>query len=60
MRLIFEQVPVTFVPASGKVSGVCTHELYIIMYELLNEIYDINSIYMMNVRIFSLSVLINP
>ena len=48
MRSIFERVPVTFVPASGKVSGVCTRELYIIMYELLNELYDINIIYMMN------------
>ena len=26
MHSIFEQVPVTFVPASGKLSGVCTHK----------------------------------
>ena len=44
MRSIFEQAPVTFVPASGKLSGVCTREHYIILYEFLNDFYNINSI----------------
>ena len=34
MRSIFEQAPVTFVPTSGKLSGMCTHEHYIILYKL--------------------------
>ena len=44
MRSIFEWMPCTFVPASGKLSGMCTHEHRIIFYELLNEYYNINSI----------------
>ena len=60
MHLIFERVPITFVPASGKLSGMYTCEHYIILYEHLNEIYNINSIYMMNLQILSLYVLINP
>ena len=41
--------PVKFMPASGKLSGVCTYKHYIILYEFLNEYYhNINSIYMMN------------
>ena len=60
-RSIFERVPITFMPASGKLSGVCTSEHYIILYELLNEYYNISSIlYTMNLRILSLYVLINP
>ena len=48
-RSIFERVPITFMPASGKLSGVCTSEHYIILYELLNEYYNISSIlYTMN------------
>ena len=27
-------------PASGKFYGVCTHKHYIILYELLNEYYN--------------------
>ena len=57
---IFELAPVMFVPTSGKSSGVCTHKHYIILYELLNEIHNINSIYLMNLRILSLHVLIDP
>ena len=33
MCLIFERAPVTFVPVSGKLPGVCTHEYYIVLYE---------------------------
>ena len=40
MRLIFEREPITFMPASGKLSGMCTCKCYIILYELLNEIYN--------------------
>ena len=47
-------------PASDKLSGVCTHEYFIIFYELLNEYYINNSIYMMNLQIISLYVLIDP
>ena len=32
MRAIFERVPITFMPTSGKLSGVCTREHYIILY----------------------------
>ena len=32
-----------FVPASGELSDVCTHDHYIVLYELSNKIYDINS-----------------
>ena len=60
MSSIFEQVPVMFVPASGKLSGMCTHKHYIILYELINENCNINSVYMMNLRILSLHVLIDP
>ena len=60
MHSMFEQASVTFVPASGKLSGMCTREHYIILYELLKEIDNINSIYMMNLQILSLYVLINP
>ena len=60
MRSIFEWAPIMFVPASGKLSGMYTCEHYVILYELLNEIYTINSIYMMNLRILSLYVLIDP
>ena len=42
-----------------QMSDVCTHAHYIILYELLNEIYNINSIYTMNLWILSLYVLIN-
>ena len=59
MRSMFEWASITFVPASGKFFGMCTCEHYIILYELLQEIY-INSIYMMNLQILSLYVLINP
>ena len=59
MRSIFERAPVTFVPVSGKLSGVCTRKHYIILYELLNEIYNINSIYTINLQTLSLYVPIN-
>ena len=55
-----EWSPVTFMPTSGKLSGMCTCEYYIILYKLLNEYYNINSIYMMNLQILSLCVLIDP
>ena len=58
MCSIFEWAPVTFVPTSCKLSGMCTREQYIILYELLNEYYNINSIYMMNLQILSLYVLL--
>ena len=45
MSSMFEQAPATFMPASGKLSGMCTHKHYIILYKLLNQIYNINSIY---------------
>ena len=57
---IFEWVLVMFIPASGKLSGVWTRKHYIILYELLNEYYNINSIYTMNLRRLSLYVLIDP
>ena len=61
MRSIFERAPVTFVSASGKLSGMCTHKHYIILYELLYEIYNINlSIHTIKLRILSLFVLIDP
>ena len=60
MCLIFERELVTFVPTLAKLFGVCTHEHYIILHELLNEIYNISSIHTMNLRILSLFVLINP
>ena len=60
MHSIFEWAPVMFVPTSGKLSGMCTREYHITLYEHLNEIYNINSIYMMNLRILSMYVLINP
>ena len=41
------------------ISIVCNHEHYIILSELLNEYYNINSIYMMNLRILSLYFLID-
>ena len=58
--LIFEWAPITFMPVLGKLSCMCIREHYIILYELLNEIYNINSIYTMNLRILSLYVVINP
>ena len=45
MHSISEWVPVTFMPTSGKLSGLCTSEHYIILYELLNEYFNINSIW---------------
>ena len=60
MHSIFERVPITFVPSSGILSGMCTRKHYIILYELLNEYYNINSIYTMNLQILSQYVLINP
>ena len=49
MCSIFERAPLMFVPASGKLSDVCTCERYTLLNELLNETYNINSIYMINV-----------
>ena len=60
MCSIFERAPVTFMPVSGKLSGVCTHGYYIILYKLLNEYYNTNSLYTMNLQILSLYVLIDP
>ena len=60
MRTVFERVPITFMPAAGKLSGMCTHEHYIILYELLNKNYNINNIYTMNLQILSLYILIDP
>ena len=60
VQSIFEQAPVTFVYISGKLYGMCTSEHYIILYELLIEYYNINSIYTMNLQILSLYALINP
>ena len=40
-----------FVPGSGKLSGVCIHKRYnitLILNELFNKTYNINSIYTMN------------
>ena len=42
MRSIFERMPVMFMPASGILSGLCTRKHYIILYELLNEYYNMN------------------
>ena len=50
MRSLIEQATITSVFASGNLSGVCTREHYIVLYEFLNEIYNINSIYMMNLE----------
>ena len=33
MCSIFERVPIMFVPASGKLHGMCIHEHYSILYE---------------------------
>ena len=60
MHSIFEWAPVTFVPASRKLCGMCTREHYIILYKFLNEIYNINCIYTMNFWILFLDVLIDP
>ena len=60
MCSIFEWPSVMFMPASGKLSGMCTCEHYIILYEFLNEIYNINSIYTTNLWILFLYVLIDP
>ena len=60
MHLIFEPAPVTFMPASGKSSALCTREHYTHLNELFKETYNINSIYMMNLQILSLYVPINP
>ena len=57
MYSIFEQVLITFVPKSGKLSGVWTHERYT---HFENETCNINSIYTMNLQILSLNVLIEP
>ena len=57
MHSIFKWTPVMYVPASGELSGVCTCEHYIILYEFLNEIY---CVYTMNSWILSLHVLIDP
>ena len=54
MHSILEQVPTTFVAASGKLSDVWSLEPYIILHQLLNEYYKINSIYTMNLQILSL------
>ena len=37
-----------FIPASGKLSGVCTRKHYIILYKLLNKYYNINIQYIHN------------
>ena len=60
VRLMLERVPITFVPTSGKLSGMYTCECYTHLNELLNETYNINSIYTMNLRILSLYILIGP
>ena len=62
MFSISERAPVTFVPTSGNLSGICTHKHYIIVYEPLknNEYYNINSICTIKLQILPLYVLINP
>ena len=52
MRSIFERVPITFVPASGILFGVCTCECSTLMLIVYS--------YMMNLRILSLYVPIDP
>ena len=41
----FKRAPIIFVLTSGKLSGMCTPKHYVILYELLNEIYNVTSIY---------------
>ena len=60
MCSIFEWAPITLVLVSNYLSGMCTCEQYIILYEILNEYYNSNSIYTMNLWILSLYVLIDP